>query len=116
MHHASPIRFIQFSLLEGKQWDEYGVCEVSKPNTHGIGDLTNTVYDERMGVLEANKVCYTCGYDSSVCPGHLGYIKLATPIFNIKLIPIIQNILKCICIECGTLRIPGDFVILKGLK
>jgi len=116
MHNNSPIRFIQFSLLEGKQWEEYGVCEVSKPNTHGIGDLTNTVYDERMGVLEANKVCYTCGYDSSVCPGHLGYIKLATPIFNIKLIPIIQNILKCICVECGTLRIPEDLVILKGLK
>ena len=59
MNNPSPIEFIQFSLLEGKQWEEYGVCEVSKPNTHGVGDLTNTVYDERMGVLEANKLSYT---------------------------------------------------------
>jgi len=62
----SPVQFIQFSLLTGHQWEEYGVCEITKPNTHGIGDLTNTVYDERMGVLEVNKECYTCGYDSSV--------------------------------------------------
>ncbi len=115
MNNISSIEFVQFSLLEGKQWEEYGVCEVSKPNTHGIGDLTNTVYDERMGVLEVNKECYTCGFDSSVCPGHLGYIKLATPIFNNKLVPVIQNILKCVCIECGTLRIPLDFAELKGL-
>ena len=115
MNNIAPIEFVQFSLLEGKQWEEYGVCEVSKPNTHGIGDLTNTVYDERMGVLEVNKECYTCGFDSSVCPGHLGYIKLATPIFNNKLVPVIQNILKCVCIECGTLRIPLDFAELKGL-
>ena len=111
----SPVQFIQFSLLTGHQWEEYGVCEITKPNTHGIGDLTNTVYDERMGVLEVNKECYTCGYDSSVCPGHPGYIKLVVPIFNIKLISTVQNVIKCVCVECGALRIPTDLLGMKNI-
>ncbi len=65
---VSVIKFVQFSTLSGKHWEEFAVCEVFKPNSHGIGDFTNTVYDERMGVVEDNKDCYTCGDDSSACP------------------------------------------------
>ena len=103
-------------MLTGEQWERYGVCEVTKPNTHGEGDLTNTVYDERMGVLEVGKECLTCAYDASICPGHFGYIKLAVPVFNIKYLPIVQSIVKCICVECGTLRVSPEYAELRGIQ
>ena len=111
-----PAKFIQFSLLTGPEWEQYAVCEVNKPNTQGMGELTNTGYDERMGILELNKECYTCGHDSTGCPGHLGYIKLATPVFNEKLLTTVHYILKCVCVDCGALRVPLSFASMKGLE
>ena len=36
----------------------------------------NTVYDERMGVLNNTKVCPQCEENYSKCVGHFGHIKL----------------------------------------
>lgn len=110
------VRFVQFGLLTGEQWKAYGVCAVTKPNAHGVGDLANTVYDERMGVLEPDRQCQTCFHTNTECNGHLGYIELAVPVFNPKTLPIVQKVLKCVCVECGALRVSLDHAELKGVR
>nr|QBK86972.1 MAG: DNA-directed RNA polymerase subunit alpha [Marseillevirus LCMAC103] len=113
---TSRVVRVQFGLLTGEQWRRFGVCAVTKPNTHGVGDLANTVYDERMGVLDVGKWCHTCGHDNVDCPGHHGYIELVHPVFNIKCLPIVQKIVKCVCVRCGALRVSPEHVELKGVR
>jgi DNA-directed RNA polymerase II subunit RPB1 len=38
--------------------------------------------DPRMGTIDRNFKCQTCGESMSECPGHFGHIELARPIFH----------------------------------
>jgi len=37
--------------------------------------------DPRMGTIDRNFKCQTCGEGMSECPGHFGHIELARPVF-----------------------------------
>lgn len=39
--------------------------------------------DPRMGTIDRNFKCQTCGEGMSECSGHFGHIELARPIFHI---------------------------------
>lgn len=39
--------------------------------------------DPRMGTIDRNFKCQTCGEGMSECPGHFGHIELARPVFHI---------------------------------
>ena len=38
--------------------------------------------DPRMGTIDRNFKCQTCGEGMSECPGHFGHIELARPVFH----------------------------------
>jgi DNA-directed RNA polymerase II subunit RPB1 len=38
--------------------------------------------DPRMGTIDRNFKCQTCGESMSECPGHFGHIELARPVFH----------------------------------
>lgn len=38
--------------------------------------------DPRMGTIDRNFKCQTCGEGMSECPGHFGHIELARPAFH----------------------------------
>jgi DNA-directed RNA polymerase II subunit RPB1 len=38
--------------------------------------------DPRMGTIDRNFKCQTCGEGMSECPGHFGHIELAKPVFH----------------------------------
>ncbi len=100
----ASIKFVTFGFLTDAQWRRYAVCEITKPYSHG-GPTKDTVYDERMGVIDNGKTCITCGEINNTCPGHYGIIPLPEPIYNPKCMRIIFQILKCICLRCAKLRI-----------
>jgi DNA-directed RNA polymerase II subunit RPB1 len=54
--------------------------EVMDETTHKpkIGGLM----DPRMGTIDRNFKCQTCGEGMSECPGHFGHIELARPVFH----------------------------------
>ena len=54
--------------------------EVMDEATHKpkIGGLM----DPRMGTIDRNFKCQTCGEGMSECPGHFGHIELARPVFH----------------------------------
>jgi DNA-directed RNA polymerase beta' subunit len=98
------IKFVQFGFLTDLQWRRYKVCDIKTPYSHG-GPTQDTVYDERMGVIDNGKPCLTCGELNNTCPGHYGIISLPEPIYNPKCMRIVFQILKCICLRCANLRI-----------
>lgn len=48
---------------------------IHKPKTGGL-------MDPRMGTIDRNFKCQTCGEGMSECPGHFGHIELARPVFH----------------------------------
>ena len=42
--------------------------------------------DPRMGTIDRNFKCQTCGEGMSECPGHFGHIELARPVFHIGMV------------------------------
>ena len=109
------IQSIQFSLLSGTELLKYATVEVNKPLTYENGiPVSNGLNDTKMGeISNRRKRCNTCDLKSKVCPGHFGYIALGVAVFNPLFLRgskmgnkiSIENILKCICVRCGKLRI-----------
>ena len=95
--------------------------EVMDETTHKpkVGGLM----DPRMGTIDRNFKCQTCGEGMSECPGHFGHIELARPVFHPGewcpsckfncnsmarafpgFIVKVKKILECICVNCGRLK------------
>jgi DNA-directed RNA polymerase II subunit RPB1 len=47
-----------------------------KPKMGGLAD-------PRLGTIDRNYKCQTCGEGMAECPGHFGHIELARPVFHI---------------------------------
>ncbi|KAF5327920.1 hypothetical protein D9619_003903 [Psilocybe cf. subviscida] len=52
--------------------------------------------DPRMGTIDRNFKCQTCGEGMSECPGHIGHIELARPVFHPGFIIKVKKILESI--------------------
>jgi DNA-directed RNA polymerase II subunit RPB1 len=95
--------------------------EVMDETTHKpkLGGLM----DPRMGTIDRNFKCQTCGEGMSECPGHFGHIELAKPVYHpgmqiphalfFSSLPLtswtgfivkVKKILECICVNCGKLK------------
>ena len=76
--------------------------------------------DPRMGTIDRNFKCQTCGEGMSECPGHFGHVELARPVYHpgaqprsffvfsltlpLGFIVKVKKILECICVNCGKLK------------
>ena len=98
---------IQFSILSSEEVLKRSVAHINEPTLYDsngepkIGGL----FDPRMGIIERNKRCTTCGLDNIFCPGHFGHTELAKPVFHIQYKEYIIKIMRCICIRCSKLLI-----------
>ena len=72
------IKEIVFGVFSSEFIKRNGVCEVKNSNLSG----PESVYDERMGVIENGKTCSSCGNINKNCPGHFGYIKMPVPLYH----------------------------------
>lgn len=88
--------------------------------------------DPRMGTIDRNYKCQTCGEGMAECPGHFGHIDLAKPvyhigryfclttfivslyslhctvkltIFHIGFLTKVKKILECVCFHCSKLKV-----------
>ncbi|KAJ7724988.1 DNA-directed RNA polymerase II, subunit 1 [Mycena maculata] len=109
-YSAAPIKKVkevQFGILSPEEIKAYSVAKIEHPEvmdeaTHKpkVGGLM----DPRMGTIDRNFKCQTCGEGMSECPGHFGHIELARPVFHPGFILKVKKILECICINCGKLK------------
>lgn len=69
---------------------------------------SGTVKDHHMGPTIKSRICATCGMDESACPGHIGAIELAEPVYLVGWLPEVIQILSCMCRDCGKLLISEE--------
>ncbi|KAJ6573844.1 DNA-directed RNA polymerase II, subunit 1 [Mycena vulgaris] len=109
-YSAAPIRKVkevQFGILSPEEIKAYSVAKIEHPEV--MDETTHKpkmggLMDPRMGTIDRNFKCQTCGEGMSECPGHFGHIELARPVFHPGFILKVKKILECICINCGKLK------------
>ena len=110
--HSSDIESIvgvQFSIFSPEEIERSSVVEITSQTPYeGSEPKIGGLFDPRMGVLDNGKVCRTCGQTNHGCPGHFGHYRLTRPVYYIQFLPMIMNVLKCVCIRCSKLRIDKD--------
>ncbi len=55
--------------------EHFETMEKEKPKQGGL-------LDPRMGTIDRNFKCQTCGESMTDCPGHFGHIELVKPVFH----------------------------------
>jgi len=107
---AAPIRQVkevQFGILSPEEIKALSVAKIENPELWEEGThkpKLNGLMDPRLGTIDRNFKCQTCGEGMSECPGHFGHIELARPVFHIGFIIKVKKILECICVNCGKLK------------
>ena len=100
---------VQFSIFSPEEIERSSVVEITSQTLYeGNEPKIGGLFDPRMGVLDNGKVCRTCGQTNHSCPGHFGHYVLTRPVYYIQFLPMILNVLKCICIRCSKLRIDKE--------
>ena len=104
-----PILGIQFCILSPDEIERRSVVEiVSNATYEGSEPKIGGLFDPRMGVLENGKQCRSCGQSNNNCPGHFGHYRLGRPVYYIQFLPMILNILSCVCVSCSKLLVDKD--------
>jgi len=105
------VREVQFGILSPEEIKAHSVAKIEYPEVmdeSGQKVKTSGLMDPRMGTIDRNFKCQTCGEGMSECPGHFGHIELARPVFHVGFLGKVKKILECVCVQCGRLKI--DFV------
>ncbi len=113
MTHRKPavppmdtVDYIQISILSEEEWRKLSVCTVTKATSSSTSkSKEGTLFDERMGSITAGMVCQTCHAHETQCSGHFGLIELPVPVYNKLFVKHIEKLLRCLCLECGRLRL-----------
>ena len=108
---CQEIDHIQFGVLSSDDILKISVCELNSTKLVG----PNSVYDQRMGILELNETCPTCHQNSKNCVGHFGHIHLHVPVLHPLYHRLILSILKCICFKCSRLLLSEEKLVLNNL-
>lgn len=62
------------------------VAKIEFPELYDEGSQkprANGLLDPRMGTIDRNYKCQTCGEGMAECPGHFAHIELAKPVYHI---------------------------------
>ena len=97
---------IQFGIFSPDEIVKRSVVEITSQGTYeGNEPKIGGLFDPRMGVLDNGKTCRSCGQTNHNCPGHFGHYRLARPVYFIQFLPLVLNVLRCVCIRCSKLLI-----------
>ncbi len=100
---------IQFGIFSPEEIERRSVVEITTQTIYsGSEPAIGGLFDPRMGVLDNGKVCRSCHQTNHGCPGHFGHYRLTRPVYYIQFLPMVQNILRCVCIRCAKLLIAKD--------
>jgi DNA-directed RNA polymerase II subunit RPB1 len=88
-HSQAPLRIvqeIQFGLFSPEEIKNMSVCHIEYPET--MDEQRNRprekgLNDPKLGTIDRNVMCATCGESQQECPGHFGHIELAAPVFHV---------------------------------
>ncbi|KAH9819298.1 hypothetical protein DFH28DRAFT_887179 [Melampsora americana] len=110
VHSSAPtrrVRTIQFGIMSPDEIKGFSVAKIEHPETYeegGVHPKVGGLSDPRMGTIDRNMKCQTCGEDMSTCPGHFAHIELARPVYHVGFLNRVKKILECVCVQCGKLK------------
>jgi len=120
-----PIKEIQFGIFSPEEIKGFSVAHIQfpevmdeanrgRPRPEGLGD-------PRLGSIDRNFQCATCGMGPQDCQGHFGHIELAMPVFHPGKTPYtslgsymltilgfiikVKKLLECVCHNCGKILV-----------
>ena len=80
---VSNIKEIIFGVLSPDRIRNMSCCEIYRHVTgNNQKSQPGTQGDSRLGVIDRGRICQTCLNDYNDCPGHMGHINLAKPVFH----------------------------------
>ncbi|MGC8516452.1 MAG: DNA-directed RNA polymerase subunit A' [Candidatus Acidifodinimicrobium sp.] len=99
---------IEFGVLSPRMIEKMSSVAITSSELYDIDGfpVDGGLADMRLGITDPGLVCRTCGNTIKDCPGHFGHLELARPVFNIKMIPKIYDLLNATCDACGRILIP----------
>ncbi len=106
----NKIKSIEFGILSPKLIQKMSAVVVTSSELYDIDGfpVDGGLSDLRMGVTDPGLLCKTCGNTIKDCPGHFGHIELARPVFNIKTVPYVYNLLNATCNSCGRILVSDN--------
>ena len=115
----SQIKEIQFSISSPEDILKSSVAHI---NTATLYDTTSNnipktggLFDTRMGVIDRQFRCKTCEQTHVNCPGHMGHIELAVPVYYEHFITYVKGVLSCICLRCSKLLVNRNHPVVQNL-
>eukprot|EP00842_Homolaphlyctis_polyrhiza_P004411 jgi/Hompol1/4971/HPOL_004068-RA len=106
---SAPIRkvkLVQFGVLSPDETKAMSVAKIEHfEMMEGERPKVGGLLDPRLGTIDRNYKCQTCGENMTDCPGHFGHIELAKPVFHQGFLKIIKKVLECVCHYCGKLKV-----------
>jgi len=110
IHIFKQVGSIVFSVLSSKMIKDMASAKIVTPELYDKEGypVDGGLMDIRLGVIDPGLRCKTCGSKLKECVGHFGYIELARPVIHVKFVPIILNLLKSTCRDCGRILIPKN--------
>ncbi|KAG2223050.1 hypothetical protein INT45_008251 [Circinella minor] len=110
-YSSAPVRrvdAVQFGILSPEEIKAMAVAKVEFAELYEEGSQkprAGGLLDPRMGTIDRNYKCQTCGEGMAECPGHFAYIDLAKPVFHIGFLTKVKKILECVCFHCSRLKV-----------
>jgi len=103
---SSRITHVQFGLLNPEDVRRQSVVPITTPTLYtrqlpSVGGLN----DLRMGSCDRRFHCGTCRNDMIKCPGHVGHLDLACPMYHVGMVSIVLKMLRCVCFFCSDLLV-----------
>ncbi|KAG2176195.1 hypothetical protein INT43_005429 [Umbelopsis isabellina] len=110
-YSSAPLRrvdSVQFGILSPEEIKAMSVAKIEFPELYDEGTQKPRVgglLDPRMGTIDRNYKCQTCGESMAECPGHFAHIELAKPVYHIGFLTKVKKILECVCFKCSKLKV-----------
>ena len=113
----NKINKIQFSVLSPENILKMSVAHINNPTLYNTDNEPKFggLFDLRMGVIERHLKCKTCQQTYVNCPGHMGHIEMAKPVYYVQFMNIVKSIFKCICFRCSKLLLNKNHPIVKTI-
>ena len=107
----SEIESIQFGILSPEEISAHAVVKIDSCDNlyDGRDPKVGGLSDPRLGCLQTDMRCQTCNESFAKCPGHMGKIDLAVPVYHVGFLKTIKKFLECVCYTCARFRLlPSD--------
>lgn len=105
----ASISKVQFGILSEDDIRRLSVTEIDTNVIYKSGaSNANGINDARLGTVNHAMLCTTCGGTMETCPGHIGHMVLAEPVFNVEFINYAYKVLSCVCFYCCRVLLPRD--------